>query len=270
MSGRAGKAARVVFALATMVWLSVSSVDAQWPSYPWKNVPRTKDGKIDMNAPPPKAADGHPDLSGLWMPGATIRDQVRWLLNFADGMKPEEIPLQPWARDLYNERIANNGKDHPGVRCWPSGIPEKLTIPDGLKLVQTPDVMLFLHESRTIYRQVFTDGRKLPTAEQAQPMWMGYSIGHWEGDTFVAETVLQNGRTWLDMRGLPGTEALKVTERYTRPTVGRMNIRVTIDDPKAYTRPWDQNMVWRLEPDQDLIESICEENNKDPQHMVGK
>jgi hypothetical protein len=131
-------------------------------------------------------------------------------------------------------------------------------------------VMIFLHESRTIYRQVFTDGRKLPTPEQAQPMWMGYSVGHWEGDTFVAETVLQNGRTWLDMRGLPGTEALKVTERYTRPTVGRMNIKVTIDDPKAYTKPWDQNMVWRLEPDQDLIESICEENNRDLPHMVGK
>ncbi len=157
-------------------------VDAQWPSYPWKNVPRTKDGKIDMNAPPPRTADGHPDLSGFWMPGATIRDQVKWLLNFAADMKSEEIPLQPWARQLYNERIENNGKDHPGVRCWPSGIPEKLTIPDGLKLVHTRDVMLFLHESRTIYRQVFTDGRPLPTPEQAQPMWMGYSIGHWEGD----------------------------------------------------------------------------------------
>jgi hypothetical protein len=270
MAGNAVRAVRIVLAGVAIVWLGASSVDAQWPSYPWKNVPRTKDGKIDMNAPPPRTADGHPDLSGFWMPGATIRDQVKWLLNFAADMKPEEIPLQPWARQLYNERIENNGKDHPGVRCWPSGIPEKLTIPDGLKLIHTPDVMLFLHESRTIYRQVFTDGRKLPTPEQAQPMWMGYSIGHWEGDTFVATTVMQNGKTWLDMRGLPGTESLKVTERYTRPSMGRMNIRVTIDDPKAYTRPWTVNVNQHLALDTDLLEYACLENEKDVPHLVGK
>jgi hypothetical protein len=132
------------------------------------------------------------------------------------------------------------------VRCWPSGIPEKLNIPDGLKLVQTPDVTIFLHESRTIYRQVFTDGRPLP--KDAQPMWMGYSIGRWEGETFVVETVKQNGRTWLDMRGLPGTEALKVTERYTRPTVGRIYIDVTIDDPMAYTKPWSVRLSWTCSP----------------------
>jgi hypothetical protein len=243
-------------------------VDAQWPSYPWKNVPRTADGKIDMNAPARRTADGHPDLSGFWLPSGS---GVRHLLDLgADYKDKNDIPLQPWARDVYNQRIDTNGKDHPGVSCLPSGIPEKLNIPDGLKLVQTPDAMIFLHESRTIYRQVFTDGRKLPTPEQAQPMWMGYSIGHWEGDTFVAETVLQNGKTWLDMRGLPATEALKVTERYTRPNIGRIDITVTIDDPKTYTKPWDVKLQWRLLPDTDLIESICEENNRDPQHMVGK
>ena len=107
------------------------------------------------------------------------------------------------------------------MRCWPSGIPEKLNIPDGLKLVQTPDVMLFLHESRTIYRQVFTDGQ-LPLPKDAQPTWMGYSVGRWEGDTFIVETIGQNGKTWLDMRGLPATDALRVIERYTRPTIGRI------------------------------------------------
>ena len=268
MAGRAGHVARIVLTGAMVAWLGASSVDAQWPSYPWKNVPRTKDGKIDMNAPPPRTADGHPDLSGFWMPGATIRDQVKWLLNFAADMKPQDIPLQPWARELYNERIANNGKDHPGVRCWPSGIPEKNNIPDGLKVVQTPDVMIFLHESRTIYRQIFTDGRSLP--KNAQPTWMGYSVGHWEGDTFIVETIGQNGKTWLDMRGLPATESLRVIERFTRPSIGRININVTIDDPKAYTKPWDVQLAWRLVPDTDLIESICEENNKDLPHMVGK
>jgi hypothetical protein len=171
---------------------------------------------------------------------------------------------------VYKERIDNNGKDHPGVRCWPSGIPEKLNIPDGLKLVQTPDVMIFLHESRTIYRQVFTDGRPLPDLKHAQPMWMGYSVGRWEGDVFIVETIGQNGQTWLDMRGLPGTESLRVVERYTRPTLGRIYIDVTIDDPVAYKKPWNVRLSWDLQPDTELIESICEENNKDLPHMVGK
>ena len=161
-------------------------------------MPRTPDGKVDMSAPARRTADGKPDLSGFWMPV----EAVKHLLNLAADLKPGEVPLQPWAEALYKERIENNGKDHPGVRCWPSGIPEKNNIPDGLKVVQTPDVMIFLHESRTIYRQIFTDGRPLP--KNAQPTWMGYSIGHWEGDTFIVETIGQNGKTWLDMRGLPG------------------------------------------------------------------
>jgi hypothetical protein len=154
------------------------------------------------------------------------------------------------------------------VRCLPSGIPEKLNIPDGLKVVDTPDLLVFLYESRTIYRQVFKDGRPLP--KDAQPTWMGYSVGHWEGDTLVVETIGQNGKTWLDMRGLPGTESLKVIERYTRPNIGSMNIDVTIEDPKAYTKPWSVKLQWKLIPDTDLIESICEENSRDLPHMVGK
>lgn len=255
-------------------WVALSAVatllcahraDAQWPSYPWKNMPRTPDGRIDMKAPPRRMADGHVDLSGFWMPA----DNVRHLLDLASDMKPEEIPLQPWAKALYQQRIDTNGIDHPGVRCLPSGIPEKLNIPDGLKVVHTPDLLLFLYESRTIYRQVFTDGRPLPPAD-AQPTWMGYSIGRWDGDTMVVETRGSNGKTWLDMKGLPGTEALHVVERYSRPVIGRIDIAVTIDDPKAYTHPWDVKLQWALQPDTDLIESICEENSKDLPHMVGK
>jgi hypothetical protein len=245
--------------------LTVTSVArAQWDPYPWMRVPRTADGKVDLNAPTQRTPYGKPDLSGFWMP----EPNVKYLLNLAADMKPEEIPLQPWARDLYNERIANNGKDHPGVSCLPSGIPEKDNIPDGLKLVQTEDLIIVLHESRTIYRQIFTDGRPLP--KDPQPTWMGYSIGHWEKDTFVVETIGQNGKTWLDMRGLPGTESLRVIERFSRPKIGQMDVEVTIDDPKAYTKPWNVKLMWRLVPDTDLIESICEENNKDPGHMVGK
>ena len=249
--------------LATV--LAAPAAQAQWPSYRWKNMPRTADGKIDMNAPPRRTADGKPDLSGFWMPVGVVRH----LLNLAVDLKPGEVPLQPWAEALYKERIENNGKDHPGVRCLPSGIPEKNNIPDGLKVVHTPDLMLFLYESRTIYRQIFTDGRPLPPAD-AQPTWQGYSIGRWEGDTFVVTTTHQNGKTWLDMRGLPATAAITVTERFTRPTIGRIDIDVTIDDPKAYTRPWNVKLAWALQPDTDLIESICEENNRDLPHMVGK
>ena len=257
---------RIPVLLVGATMLSVASVaDAQWPSYPWKNVPRLADGTIDMKAPPRRMADGHVDLSGFWMPAAGVRH----LLNLAADLKPGDVPLQPWAEALYKERIENNGKDHPGVRCWPSGITEKLSIPDGLKVVHSPDLLLFLYESRTIYRQVFTDGRPLPPPD-VQPTWMGYSIGRWDGDTMVVETRGSNGKTWLDMRGLPATDALRVTERYARPTIGRIDIEVTIDDPKAYTRPWKVNLQWTLLPDTDLIESICEENNRDLPHMVGK
>jgi hypothetical protein len=248
---------------AVAMFLTVTMVaSAQWDPYPWKRVPRTPDGKVDLNAPAQRTSYGKPDLSGFWMPENLTKN----LLNLAADM--QDVPLKPWARELYNQRIENNGKDHPGASCLPSGIPEKDSIPDGLKLVQTEDLTLLLHESRTIYRQIFTDGRPLP--KDPQPTWMGYSIGHWDKDTLVVETIGQNGKTWLDMRGLPGTEALRVTERFTRPKIGHMDIEVTIDDPDAYTKPWTVKLAWRLLPDTDLIESICEENNRDPAHMVGK
>ena len=264
MTNILGAVARVVLIVLVIGWAGTGVAEAQWEPYQWKNMPRTPDGKVDMNAPARKTADGKPDLSGFWMPLAG-----RQALDESGGRSEAgRGSVQPWAEQLYKERIDNNGKDHPGVRCLPSGIPEKNNIPDGLKVVQTPDLLVFLYESRTIYRQVFMDGRPLP--KNAQPTWMGYSIGRWEGDTLVIETIGQNGKTWLDMRGLPGTEELKVTERYTRPNIGRINIDVTIDDPKAYTKPWSVKLGWRLVPDTDLIESICEENNKDLPHMVGK
>ena len=241
---------------------------AQWANHPMKNVPRTPDGKVDLNAPPRRTADGKIDLSGFWMP----TNPVKHLLNLAADLKPGSVPLQPWAEAVYKERIETNGKDHPGVRCWPSGIPEKLNIPDGLKLVQTPEVMIFLHESRTIYRQVFTDGRKLPRVpEDAQPMWMGYSVGRWEGDTFIVETIGQNGKTWLDMRGLPATEALQ-RDRTLHPADDRP--RSISTSPSTIRRPirsrGTSGSRGTCKPDWELIESICEENNRDLPHMVGK
>jgi hypothetical protein len=253
---------RVLLTGLAIACVGTGVAHAQWDPYPMKNVPRDAKGKVDINAPARKMPDGKPDFQGFYMPR-----NFRTLLDLTAGTTGP-IPLTDWGKQVLQERIDNNGKDHPGVSCLPSGIPEKLSIPDGLKVIQTPDVIVFLYESRTIYRQVFLDGRPLP--KNPQPTWMGYSVGHWEGDTLVVETTGQNGKTWLDMRGLPGTESLHVIERYTRPTIGLVNIDVTIEDPKAYTKPWNAKITWNLVPDQDVIESICEENNKDKDHMVGK
>ncbi len=250
-------AARIALTGLLIASATLGVAHAQWDPYPWKNLPRDADGKVIMDAPARKTADGKPDLSGFWMPLDT-----RHLRDLSAGMRPEDVPLTPWAREVLKERMANGGKDHPGARCLPSGIPEKNNIPEGLKVVQTPELLVFLYESRTIYRQVFMDGRPLP--KNPLPTWMGYSTGRWEGETLVVETIGQNGKTWLDMQGHPATEQIKVTERYTRPNIGRMEIDVTIDDPKAYTKPWNAKLTWNLVPDTDLIESICEENNKAP------
>jgi hypothetical protein len=162
--------------VAVAMMLTMAAIaTAQWDPYPWKRVPRTANGKVDLNAPAQRTPYGKPDLSGFWMP----EDPVKNLLRLDADMKPGEVQLTPWAQNILDQRIANNGRDHPGVSCLPSGIPEKDNIPDGLKLVQTEDLTLVLHESRTIYRQIFTDGRPLP--KNPQPTWMGYSIGHWEG-----------------------------------------------------------------------------------------
>lgn len=240
---------------------------AQWPRMASPKLPRTANGKVDLNAPAPRAADGHPDLSGLWeMYPETGMPKL--LLNLAADLKPGEVSFQPWAEALYKERQANNSKDHPGARCLPSGIPEKDTVPAPYKIIQTPGLIVFLYESRTIFRQIFTDGRSLPS--DPNPAWQGYSIGHWDGDTLVVETTGFQDQGWLDMAGHPGSEDLHVFEGFTRRDLGHMDLQITINDPKTYTKPWTVNAKIHLLPDDELIESICEEGNKDPGHMVGK
>src|SRR5215470_17733917 len=147
-----------VFLSSLSIVLAAATATAQWDRFPAKNVPRTPDGKVDLKAAARRTSDGKPDLQGFWMP----TNPVKHLLNLAADLKSADVPLQPWAAALYQERIDNNGKDHPGARCLPSGIPEKDNIPDGLKVVQTPDLLVVLHDSRTIFRQIFLDGRPLP------------------------------------------------------------------------------------------------------------
>jgi hypothetical protein len=250
-------------ATAAIAMLSTLSTPApaQWLNYPTAGMPRTKDGKPDLTAPAPKLPDGKPDLSGIWMvPG------LKYLINIAADLK--EVPFQPWAEAAYKERRATMGKDDPNNFCMPSGIPEKEAVTSPWKIVQTPGLVIILYESRTIFRQIFTDGRPLP--KDPNPTWQGYSVGHWDGDTLVVETAGSNGKAWLDTNGHPVTDALRVTERYHRKDFGHMDLQITIDDPKAYTKPWTVTENPVLQPDTELLEYICEENNRDVGHFVGK
>ncbi len=246
---------------ALVVVFSGMPAGAQWLNYPTPGMPHTKDGKPDLTAPAPKLADGTPDLSGIWMePG------LKYLINVAADLK--DVPFQPWAAEEYKRRLDTRGKDDPNNFCLPSGIPEKDAVTSPWKIVQTPGLVIILYESRTIFRQIFTDGRKLPV--DPNPSWQGYSIGHWEGDTLVVETAGTNGKAWLDTNGHPVTDALKVTERFHRKDFGHLDLQITIDDPKAYTKPWSFTQHAEFQPDTELIEYICEENNKDVGHFVGK
>ena len=257
----------LLLAFTAFAILTAATSYAQWPRIASPKLPRTPDGKVNLQAPTPRAADGHPDLSGLWEMYPEV-GMPKLLLNLAADLKPGDVSFQPWAAALYQERQANNSKDHPGARCLPSGIPEKDTVPAPYKIIQTPGLTVFLYESRTIFRQIFTDGRALP--RDPNPAWQGYSIGHWDGDTFVVETAGFKDDGWLDMAGHPGSEDLHVIERFTRRDLGHMDLQITIRDPKAYTQPWTVNAKIHLLPDDELIESICEEGNQAPPHMVGK
>ena len=245
---------------AALLFVAVPA-SAQWPKVPTPGAPRTKDGKIDMFAKAPRTPDGKPDLSGMWLvPG------LKYLINIAADLK--EVPFQPWAEAEYKKRMENMGKDDPNNLCLPSGIPEKDAVTSPWKIVQSPGLIVILYESRTIFRQIFMDGRPLP--KDPNPNWQGYSVGHWEGDTLVVDTAGTNGKAWLDTNGHPVTDALHVIEKFHRKDYGHMDLEITIDDPKAYTKPWTITENPTLQPDDELIEYICEENNRDVGHFVGK
>jgi hypothetical protein len=234
----------------------------QWVDLKLPNTPRLPDGKPNLSAPVPKTFDGKPDLSGLWRSA-----DGRNLQDLGAGL-PGGAPLQPWAAALRNERSSAMGKGKPLERCIPHGVPDGMLVRNfPFKIVQTPDLVVIAYEEFNHFRQVFTDGRTLPV----DPMetWFGYTAGKWEGDTLVAETIGFNDGSWLDNAGLPHTNALRVTERFHRRDFGHMDLQITFDDSKAYTKPWTVTLPFELYPDMELIESICE-NEKDREHMVGK
>jgi hypothetical protein len=211
--------------------------------------------------PTPRTADGKPDLSGAWAPNA-IRQNVNLV---ATGV---QVPFQPWAEKVYQQHRDNISKDDPEARCLPPGVPRMTTTPYPFRIVQTPGLTIIVYEGGAhVWRQIFTDGR--PHSDDPNPSWLGESIGHWEGDTFVIDTIGQNGKTWLDEEGLPTTESLHVIEKFRRPDFGHLEIENTIDDPKAYTKPWSFT-THPIMLKGELMEYICQENNKDVEHLVGK
>jgi hypothetical protein len=251
----------VVAATGMQMLLGAVTTSAQWLDIRLAETPRTADGKPNLTAPVRKTADGKPDLSGIWRAA-----DGKYLANIAADQG--EAPFQPWAESLYKERVANLGKDRPSGRCLPHAVPDNMMVRSGpFKIIQTPGVIVILFEEMNHFRQIFTDGRGFP--EIKEQTWLGYSIGKWDGDTLVVETIGFHDRSWLDNPGHPHSEAMRVTERFKRRDFGHMDIQITIDDPKAYTKPWSANAHFDIAPDSELLESICE-NEKDYENTVDR
>ena len=226
-----------------------------------RNAPRLPNGEVDLEAPPPQHPNGRVDLQGVWMP-----DDNRYIRDLALDIGDANVPYQPWARRLFDERKdgLHSGED-PDAHCLPQGVPKLGYVSYPWKLVETPTSVVILYETFTFWRQIFTDGRTVdPTAK---PAWMGYSTGRWDGDSLVVTTTGFNGKSWLDQLGRPTTDQLRVIERFTRTHYGHMRIDVTIDDPGAYTAPWSASQVVHLRPGWEPLEFVCGENNKDIENL---
>ncbi len=244
---------------ALCLLLAAASLSAQWLGHPTPGLPRTADGKPNLSAPAPRAADGHPDLSGLWGMNSGPYS------NIATDLKPEDI--QPWADALFKKRAPELGRGDPAnISCLPQGPRANLFGPLMEKFIQTPGILVILIEDLS-YRQVYLDGRKL--ADDPEPSFMGYSVGHWDGDTLVVDSNGYKDRTWLDMPGHPHSEALHVTERFHRADFGHMEIAETIDDPKVFNKKFTITIKAELVPDTEMLEYVCAENEKDGGHLVG-
>jgi len=268
MATRVGLAA--VFAIGASL-----AVNAQWLHYPTAGVPRTKSGAVNLEAPAPRT-NGKPDLSGIWAPednrpcppgGCNDMKVGQEFVNIGWSVKGG-LPYQPWAEALTKQRTKDNRLDDPISRCLPSGIVRLHTNPLLRKVIQQPALLTILNEHNVWYRQIMTDGRPLPV--DPLPTWNGYSVGKWEGDTLVVHSNGFRDDLWLDANGSPMTDAAKITERFTRPDFGTLQVAVTVDDPKAYTRPWTVVLKQTIVVDSDLLDSICLENEKDLHHLVGQ
>ena len=270
-----------VFAMVAGSILSWSPTGlAQWLKYPTPDLPKTADGKPNLAAPSPRTADGKPDFSGIWLTdnfncaarspdpealtcGAEL-PMGKEGINFGASL-PGGLPYQPWLVPIVKERTATNAKDDPHVRCLPDTFLRAYSLPHMVKFVQTPGLLVMLAELNAGYRQVFMDNRPFP--EDPVPSWQGYSSGKWEGDTLVVNSIGFRDDLWIDWNGSVITSAAKVQERIRRPDYGHLEIGVTVDDPKAYTKPWTVTLRQRLAINTELVDEICLENEQSFQRM---
>jgi hypothetical protein len=262
------------FTVAAIAGLTLS---AQWTNVTTKGVPRTASGAVNLQAPAPRTPDGKPDLSGIWESEFepctdAFCDDVpqgypKGVLHIGAILK-EPVPFRPWAEALFKQRSADLGKDSPFSKCLPLNPPRAWNWFSPRKIVQTPDMVLVLEEDNIQFRQIFLDGRKLPA--DPEPMFKGYSVGRWEGDTLVVESKGYKDGQWLDLAGSPMTDQARMVERLRRVSYGRIQVEVTLDDPKAYTRPFTFTFGMTPLVDQELLEYICTENERDQRHLVGK
>lgn len=283
-------------ALPLLLAAACTATYAQWPDYRTPG-PRLKDGKIDFAADPPRTVDGKIDFSGLWEPargparggrggrggGASMNGTpplpfpiptapgdppVAQFFNIGAGLPGGLPPMTPWAAELRAKRKADNNKDNPDALCEPLGLTQLHMHPQPRNIVQTPREIVVLYEANGNTRQIYTDGRPLPN-DDPTPWYYGYSVGHWEGnDTLVVETSGFRDDVWLDVEGSPLTHTGRMTERWHRPKFGLMQIDITIEDPKAYTKPFTVRVNHQLMPDTSMMEFVCEE--RDARHYVGK
>jgi hypothetical protein len=254
-AGTASKGTIVIGRIFFLTCLMTGFAAAQWLSLPLPGTPRTADGKPNLNAPLPHASDGKPDLSGIWRVDSSV---------WNDNLMPDSVSnlMLPATAEIYKHRVETFGWNRPMTYCMPHGVPDAMTV-SGLpfKILQMPGVTVLLFEEFHMYRQIHTDGRELPV--DPEPNWYGYSIGKWQGDTLVAETAGFREGSWLDNNGHPHSDALRATERFHRLNFGHMEVEVTINDPKYYSKPWTSDkMRFTLQADTELLEHFCE-NNRD-------
>jgi len=285
----------VLSTVLLLVPVASAPLSAQWIKYPTADVPRKPDGHVNMSAPTPRLPDGKPDFSGIWATGDPANRRSgnlsspkeppgpRSLQNSAEGPAdaaaigasrqmanigvdlPGGLPYQPWLVPIVKERTENLAKDDPHIRCLPDNFLRAYGLPHLLKFVHKPGLLVVLNEMNAGYRQVFTDARPLP--QDPTPSWQGYSSAKWSGDTLVIDTIGLRDDTWIDWNGSVLTTAAKVREEMSRPDFGHLVIRVTVDDPKAYTKPWTVTLRERIVVDAELIDEICLEDEQSLKHM---
>jgi hypothetical protein len=298
---------RNVLAALAVIVATTASMAAQWPKLKEPGVPRDAQGRVRMDAPPPRTPDGKPDLSGMWQRAdpEPLPPEIAGIVGERNGQggrggRPEGIPLEPgvapfppdpksppvatffelggnikgglpftaWATAIRKSRQTADAKDNPDANCMPMGITQFHMQPQPRKIIQTPKLTLILYEANYGLRTIYTDGRTLPKQGDPQPFWYGYSVGHWEGNDFVVETNNLRGAEdgpfdgWLDVRGSPYSQQARFTERFRRPTFGKLEIDITLEDPKAYTKPFTVRINQRVMVDEELIEFVCNENQQ--------